>query len=171
MGVFRLKHTNLDIELRALLHRLRSDNRRVPGWDGLVVIKVPDESWRAAVLITLEQCALVVIDVTELNDNLTWELSAAVTRLSPDKIVLAYAMSDRESEAECRKTIQHSLVEVVGPELASRFPVFVYPNALGKSRLFLLHQQFVHVLHTILRDRLSESTQVGRQPTADPPVI
>ena len=103
LGVFRLRQTNLDTELRALLHSLRSDSRRVPGFDGLVVIKVPDESWRTAVLITLEQCALVVIDVTELNDNLTWELSAAVTRLSPDKIVIACAMSDRESEAECRK--------------------------------------------------------------------
>ena len=70
-----------------------------------------------------------------------------------------------------QETIQHTLVDVVGPELASRFPVFFYPDALGKSRLFLLHQQVVHVLHTILRDRLSESPPVERQPTADPPVI
>ena len=158
LGVLPLASTNLDSHLRALLGSLREDPRRVPGIGGLVVIKVPDECWREAVLVTLERCALVIIDVTELSDSLKWELSASVNALPTDRIILACAIGEMDDESERRKSIQQTITEVVGPELGATLDVFFYPEALGKSRLFVPRTTFGHTLQTILQDRLLESS-------------
>jgi hypothetical protein len=46
MGVLRLSNRPWMPSLRALLHSLCLDRRRVPGVGGLVVIGVPDDDWR-----------------------------------------------------------------------------------------------------------------------------
>ena len=154
-GALRLKPPNVEAELHALLHSLRHDRRSVPGVGGLVVIGVPDDDWRTAVLMTLEQSALVVVDVTELSDNLTWELSTATAMLPVEKILIACARSDRESPAECGARVRQGLTTAVGPELASKVRLFFYPDALGKSRLYVPDRQCALELHALVLESLS----------------
>jgi hypothetical protein len=154
-GVLRLKQPNPQTELRALLDSLRRDKRRVPGVGGLVVISVPDDHWRDAVVMTLEQSALVVIDVTELSENLTWELSTATAMLPIEKVLISCARSDRESAAECGDRIRRALTLVVGPELASKVRLFFYPDALGKSRFFVPARQPALELQGLVQESLA----------------
>jgi hypothetical protein len=158
LGVLAVESTNVDGHIRALLGILREDPRRVPGIAGLVVIKVPDECWREAVLATLESCALVIIDVTELSDSLKWELSASVNALPTHSIILACGIGQMDDENERRRSIQQAITEVVGPKLAATLEVFFYPEVLGKSRLFVPRTAFGHTLQAILQDRLLESS-------------
>ena len=158
LGVLQLTSTNLAGQIRALLGRLCKDRRRVPGLGGIVVIKVPDECWREAVLVTLERCALVIIDVTELSDSLKWELSASVDALTAHRIILACAIGEMDVESDRTKVIQQAMTEVVGPELAATLEVFYYPEGLGKSRLFVPQTKIADALQAILRDRLLESS-------------
>ena len=134
LGAFSVSR-NLERELPVLLHSLRADRRRVAGMAGVVVIGVPDERWRKAVLMTMARCALVIIDLSDPSENLEWELSTAVTTLSPERVVIACARTDQLSEDVARHVIGQTLLRAVAPELVSRFRVFFYPEGLGKSRL------------------------------------
>jgi hypothetical protein len=158
LGVLPLASTNPDGQIRALLDSLREDKKRVPGIGGLIVIKVPDECWRQAVLVALDRCALVIIDVTDLSDSLKWELSASVKAQPSERIILACGIDEMGDESERRKSIQQTITEIVGPEVAARLDVFFYPEMLGKSRLFVPQTNFALALQSILRDRLPDST-------------
>jgi len=155
MGVLRLKHPDVDAKLRRLLQSLRRDKRHVPGVGGLVVISVPDDDWRNAVHMTLEQSSVVVIDVTELSENLTWELSTATALLPIEKVLMACARTDRESAAECEQRIRQALGTVVGRDLASKVRVFFYPDTLGKSRLLIPARQCALELQALLQESLA----------------
>jgi hypothetical protein len=158
LGVFPFTQRNLDAALPAFLHGLRTKSSRVAGLGGVVVMKVPDESWRAAVLMTLEQTALAIIDLTDPTDNLAWELRAASKKLPLDRIIVACARTDQKSEESSREFIRQTLTQVLGSELVSRIRVLFYPEGLGKSRLFVPHKEFVAEMHTILQDTFTEQS-------------
>jgi hypothetical protein len=129
---------------------------------GVIVIGVPDESWRKAVLMTMARCALVIIDLSDPSENLEWELSTAVTTLSPERVVIACARTDQQSEDVARHFMGQTLLRAVAPELVSRLRVFSYPEGLGKSRLFVPQDPFVNELHIILQKILSQRSSAPR---------
>ena len=53
------------------------------------MLKCDDQVWQSVVVEALSQAKVAVIDVTEVTDNLFWELSQALTHLDKDQIVLA----------------------------------------------------------------------------------
>jgi hypothetical protein len=56
---------------------------------GLDVIKCDDNIWRDVVNDALSKSAVAVIDVSELTDNIRWELKQALNHLGEEHIVLA----------------------------------------------------------------------------------
>jgi hypothetical protein len=56
---------------------------------GVEVLKCDDQVWQSVVVEALSHARVAVIDVTEVTDNLFWELSQALTHLDKDRIVLA----------------------------------------------------------------------------------
>jgi hypothetical protein len=155
-GIFRLTGENADTELAALLRKLAGARKWSPGVAGVAVITVPAAHWRSAVLKTLEQSVLVVIEVTDLTENLAWELAAAMMKLPPERIVIASAVKAQHSEESYREAIRQRIGNVAGQELAPRFPLFLYPESVDRSRLFLPRMKPGRTLQSLIQQRVSD---------------
>lgn len=56
---------------------------------GVEVLKVRDAAWTDLVQAGLEGAVLAVLDVSEVTDNIRWELATALRSLGPERIILA----------------------------------------------------------------------------------
>jgi hypothetical protein len=52
------------------------------------VFSVSDDIWQQAVIVTLKNADIVVIDVTSLSDNLFWEIEQLFHLMNPQSIIL-----------------------------------------------------------------------------------
>jgi hypothetical protein len=146
---------NFEVELNRLLRGLCENKKLAPGVAGVIVLKIPDDCWQLGVTTLLKRCAVVVIDLTNLTQSLAWELSAALEIHPPERIIIAARVKTGESDNERREAVLSSIREIVGPESAETFPVFLYPDALGRSQLFLPPKQIVSGLVSLIQETLS----------------
>jgi len=168
-GIAEVGHVDVNVELKALLEDLCKRKKRLPGLVGLIVLKVPNESWQTAVATVLERSAAVVIDVTDLSDNLAWELSSALKMHPPERMVIAARMKAGASNRDCERAVRASIQQIVTSELAERFRIFLYPDALGRSRLFLPPKRLISELQSLIQESLYGRIPFVRQeqPGAD----
>ena len=132
-GTAAVGHADVTLELKTLLADLCTQKRRVPGLTGLVVLKVSDDSWQTAVVTVMERSAAVVIDVTDLSDNLAWELSTTLEMHPPERIVVSARVPAGTSNRECERRVRASIQQIVSCELAERFRIFFYPKCVGSK--------------------------------------
>ena len=154
-GVAEIGKVDVSLELKALLDDLCKHKTRVPGLVGLTVLKVPNEGWQTAVATVLERSSVVVIDVTDLSENLAWELSTALKMHPPERIVIAARVKAGASNRDCERAVRDSIQQTVTFELAERFRIFLYPDALGRSRLFLPPKGIISELQSLIQQSLS----------------
>jgi hypothetical protein len=96
------------------------------------IVACDDANWQAVVCACLAGVAAVLIDISDLTDNLAWELQAAFRVLPVESVVLAYA---------CHSGAPRRLPEAIYSRLSSclraedlrRAAVFFYA-AEGKNR-------------------------------------
>ena len=84
LGSWKLSNNTADEEPASLLLRLQTKKSLIP-LGGVVVINVPNEKWRSAVLSILSKAELTIIDVNDLTESLKWELIAALKCLPPER--------------------------------------------------------------------------------------
>jgi len=59
---------------------------------GLKIFKCGDDYWMDAVTLLLSRCDAAIIDISNLNENMRWELSQCADQLDGSKLILAYAV-------------------------------------------------------------------------------
>jgi hypothetical protein len=57
---------------------------------GLHILCCPDSCWRNVVALAISRADAVIVDVTLLTDNILWEVSQALERLAPTRVILLY---------------------------------------------------------------------------------
>jgi hypothetical protein len=70
--------------------------------------------------------AAVVIDVTEVSENVIWELKTALQLLTPESITLACGLGN-EDEAELPQKARETLIAEMGIDGSNRVQEFFYP--------------------------------------------
>jgi hypothetical protein len=93
------------------------------------------------VLEVLSRSAVAIVDVSELTPNLAWELTAALQKLPPEKIILAYRAP--ETADRCSDPgLLSSTTDLVGKTTLAKLKLLPYPEALGKGRFYLPGRNF-----------------------------
>jgi hypothetical protein len=83
----RLKPSNYGKRMESLIRRIE----RGKSTFALQVVQCGDDFWKAVVQQALKSADAVVVDVTELNENVRWELSQISAIVAPERVVLCCA--------------------------------------------------------------------------------
>ncbi len=138
----RRGHAVLDAEramatAEAVLHRAKQQKS---AFSGVLILRCVDEVWRDAVRFLLSKADAVIIDVSELTENLMWELETACENRRIDSMLITCGVSPDAPE-ELPKPVHQKLESVLGRERLSRLHVFFYPMeqpppGLARGRLY-----------------------------------
>lgn len=125
LGYVRLKPANArDKTLRVI-----RDIEKQRGWHfetGVYVIHCDDSFWREIVELCLTRASVAVIDVTELSENVIWELETAFRLMVPESIVLACGVCEGISK-ELPIQVREQLLSRLPVSAITRAQTFFYP--------------------------------------------
>ncbi len=99
-------------------------------YDGVRVVHCGGAFWRNVVRIALSNAEIALIDVTDITDNLKWELEQSMERLKPEAIILLYAHPEGVGQTLPKKT-QKEISAVIGEPNFQQTQVFTYPQSYG----------------------------------------
>ena len=160
-GVKRVIDTGTGEQLNAQIQKIKRGH--VAGVTAAVVLRCSPASWRTVVKKAQEFAALVVIDVTDLSENVLWELETAVSLKEPQMIVLAHRIEAGNTWALpplCVKQIR----DHVGSRTLEAMPVFLYPAS--EDQLSDLEQSPSDALRHIVARALLQSNSAKPLPVA-----
>lgn len=129
MGYTRLKSSDARQKTMEFVENVR---RGRGNYDGVIVFKCEDDFWRETVTLAVEQADAVVIDVTEISENLAWELKTVLERVPRQSILLVTAADETRGgyPGELPSHISAELHHAIG-EAAHNIPVYFYPRKPG----------------------------------------
>jgi hypothetical protein len=102
---------------------------------GMYIVKCWDSFWRETIELFLNSTSVAVVDVTEISDNVIWELETALRLIGPESIVVAYGVAEGAAQ-EIPLPLRDQLSNRLGSEWLARAQPFFYPldrKQLGKS--------------------------------------
>ncbi len=126
----------------------------VPGYTAAVVLRCSATSWRTVVKRAQQLATLVVIDVTDISENVLWEMETAVSLKAPQSVILAHRIKpgDKwEIPASCAAKIR----EHIEAATLAKMPVFLYPAS--ESQLRELSQPPIDTLRRIVARALMQT--------------
>ena len=96
-----------------------------------LVLKCAENDWQTVVATAVALCAAIVVDITDMSENMMWELEAAFRLKMPESIILVHGVREGESQEmpEAVKRMRHR----AGVGLWERSPVFLFPLDKAKS--------------------------------------
>lgn len=97
---------------------------------GLKIYQCGDEFWMDAVELMLRRCDAAIIDVSDLNENMRWELGQCAERVSPYKLVLAYGVPPEYFPADPPDWLYDEIAAMVGHQAAQNVIWMPYPEPL-----------------------------------------
>jgi hypothetical protein len=104
-----------------------------------LIIDCPDEEWRGVVTFVIDRSSIVLIDVSELTDNLIWEIETSIIKKNLETLMITYGT--KIGAAEQLPCATYEILErIVGRNELSRLRVFYYPEEhppLGWKRIKL----------------------------------
>ncbi len=127
---------------------------QVAGFTAAVVLRCSPASWRTVVKRAQQLSALIVIEVTDLSENVLWELETAVRLKAPQKIVLAHRIEAGKQWALPPLCVT-KILERVEARTLEAIPVFLYPGT--DEQLPEFEQPPIDGLHHILARALLQS--------------
>jgi len=136
------------------------------GFQGVLIFKCPDEVWQQVVSLVISRASAVIIDVSDITENVLWELRIALERHCPESVLLAFGVPNYTRE-ELPSTTRSELEKVVGSDKLSRLQVFYYPAeqpSYGPSRGRLytgLHKKLSEKLAACMRSMPPPLVAVG----------
>jgi len=94
----------------AMLDRFvkKTHTRRFWTYSGTRVMKFPDTVWRQAVEFCLRAADAIVIDLSDISENVEWEIATAFRIVASQKIMLTWAVDNSEDD---RTKLSQSLCE------------------------------------------------------------
>jgi hypothetical protein len=91
-----------------------------------VIIQCPDEVWREVVKFVVEKSSIVLIDVSELTDNLIWEIETSLGMKNLETIIITCGIKIGAIQ-QLPYLINEKLEIIIGRNNSSRLRVFYYP--------------------------------------------
>jgi hypothetical protein len=110
-----------------LIHEIR-DRRGKHGDDSVLIVRCQDSFWRDIVQLCLRYASAVVIDVTDVSENVIWELKTALQIMPPESITLARGLGDTD-RAGLPPEAHEALVAELGEDGSNRVRHFFLPAA------------------------------------------
>jgi hypothetical protein len=135
---FYLRHSVIDLKAdnaRKKVLQLIQKIERKRGWhtDGIFLIRCGRSFWREVIELCVTSAAVVVIDVTELSENVIWELQTALRLVGPGSIVLAYGV-EAGAAKELPGQRREELTSGTDGEWFGLAKVFLYPRTKQQLR-------------------------------------
>lgn len=123
---------NLDDPLQGreqTLHLIQEirERRGKHGDDSVLILRCQDHFWRDIVQLCLKNASAVVIDVTEVSENVIWELKTALHLMAPQSIIVACGLGEGDAE-ELTGDALVALAAELGADGSSRVQQFFYPQ-------------------------------------------
>lgn len=112
------------------------------------IFKAHDDNWQDVVARAIERSDLILIDVTQLTENIEWEIKSVFAAKDPEAIILAMQAEPNSDVVEPIKLAR--LEEIIGPEAFSRVEKVIYP-ALKKHKT---HRHSVHAVTDDMREAI-----------------
>jgi len=125
-GFTMLKPETAEREAGRLLDRMRQGRGTL---HGVSILKCGDAFWQAVVALCLRRADAVLIDVSELNPNMAWELSRAYANRPAETLMLCCAEPDDAARArgQLPAPVRAELERLIDAGLLARSPVYLYP--------------------------------------------
>lgn len=96
------------------------------GFPGVLIFKCPDNVWQQVVSLGMSRASAVIIDVSDLTENVLWELRMSLQTHPPESIILTFGVSENARE-ELPSTTRYKLEKIVNSDNLSRLRIFYYP--------------------------------------------
>ncbi len=140
--MFRRGHVELTVSKAAaeVDSTLQKITQRKLGFQGVMIFRCPDVVWRQVVSVAISRASAVIIDVSDLTENVLWELKSALETKHPESVLITFGFPQGSRE-ELPSSVRAQLEKEVGSESVLRLRVFYYPAeqpppGLSRSRLY-----------------------------------
>lgn len=101
---------------------------------GLKIFKCGDDFWEQAVAALLARCDAAIIDVSELNQNMRWELRQCLSLLGPERVIVTYGVSPDRYPDDPDEVLVKRLEAEIGRDLLEKVLFWPYPEPLPVER-------------------------------------
>jgi hypothetical protein len=118
-------------ETLGLIREIR-ERRGKHGDDSVLIVRCQDSFWRDIVQLSLRNASSAVIDVTEISENVIWELKTALREMAPESITLACGFGQYD-EPQLPREVQETLAAELGADGPGRVQKFYYPRQAYQS--------------------------------------
>ena len=122
-GFMTLASVDAVEQVDATLQRI---SQRKLGFQGVMILKCPDDVWQRVVDLVIKHASAVIIDVSDPNENVLWELKTSLEKHGPQCIILACAIRDDDTE-DLPGDVHEELEKVVGTDILRELRVLFYP--------------------------------------------
>lgn len=95
-------------------------------FNGVMIFKCPNEVWQQVVSLVISRASAVIIDVSDLTENVLWELRISLEKHRPESVLLSFGVP-MDTREELPSTTLTELEKVVSSDKLSRLRVFYYP--------------------------------------------
>lgn len=127
---------------------------------GLLVLRVADGDWQIAVAEALKVADAVLMDVSEITENVAWELETVARMVEPQKILLSLAVpqgTDWRDHPSCAR-----IAAWFGDGWQDRHHVFVYAETIDpKKRLTVARAEMPRFMSKIYEAAAGSIGSVG----------
>lgn len=93
---------------------------------GTVLIRCEDSFWQQAVCQALAKATAAIVDVSEISENIVWELQTVLASLPPSCIILAFP-TDGETPEVLPEPVRRKLAELMNTDAIRECALFGYP--------------------------------------------
>ena len=121
---------------------------------GTVLIRCEDAFWQQAVCQALTKATAAIIDLSEMSENVLWELQTALARLPPSCIILAFPTGG-ETPDVLPDTFRSKLGTRINTNAIGSCSLFGYPSRVGwwftrgsMSKAKELQRKIAHAVET-----------------------
>ena len=129
-GFIRLTDDNANARVSKKLLKLK---RRRLMTQGVMIFKCPDEKWREMVLLGITDASAVIIDVTDVSDNVAWEIRSTLEIHEPESILLACGRPEGSGD-DLPEKVQAQLETALGADVLAKLKVFYYPEKMPRNQ-------------------------------------
>jgi hypothetical protein len=106
-------------------------------YSGTRVMVLPDERWQDAIVMSLKQADAVVIDVTDVSENVVWEIGKAFELVPAEAIIVAWTTGST-GDVDAMPSRAYAILESrVGADRLARCTHRPYPQSMARIPAFL----------------------------------
>jgi len=121
-------------------------------------MKFPDKVWRDGIDFCLRNADAVVIDLTDVSENVEWEIATAFRLVGPEKIMLTWTVDNSEGDrTKLPQWLSERLLKIVPDATFSDCRVRAYTKRNEGGEGFLYEKVFAADLALCIGGRRPES--------------